>query len=233
MSEGDTIGIVIADDHTLFRKGLRSILGHLDGMRVIGEASTGPEAVEIVRELVPDVVLMDIKMPGTNGIEAARLILQENPQIGIVLVTMYDDPESVFEGMRAGARGYVLKESEPTELKRAIEAAFNGEVLMNPAIAAKLLHRFDPQSPTREVVPPKLAGMTYERLTPREYEVLGLAARGMNNREIADRLVLSEKTVKNHINSIFSKLQVNDRTRAIVQAVRMGLVRLDQGEQGG
>lgn len=221
MNQADAIRIIIADDHTLFRKGLSSIMGRVGGVQVVGEAATGPEAIEKTRELVPDVVLMDIKMPGLNGIEATRQILQENPQIGVVLVTMYDDPESVFEGMRAGAKGYVLKEAQPEELKRAIEAAFNGEVLMNPAVAAKLLNGFDTSSPAR------VTGIPYERLTPREYEVLKLAARGMNNREIAGRLVLSEKTVKNHINSIFSKLQVNDRTRAIVQAVRMGLIRLE------
>ncbi|MBI4219462.1 MAG: response regulator transcription factor [Chloroflexi bacterium] len=223
----DTIRVLIADDHTLFRKGLSSILGQMQGIDIVGEASTGPEVIARARELVPDVVLMDIRMPGVNGIDATRQVLQENPQIGVILVTMSDDPESVFAGMRAGARGYVLKEAQPAELRRAIDAAYNGEILMNPAVAAKMLHRFDASTE------PRPGGVPYEHLTPRELEVLKLAAQGMNNKEIAERLVLSEKTVKNHINSIFSKLQVNDRTRAIVQALKRGLIRVEPEDTAG
>ena len=220
----DVIRILLADDHTLFRKGLRSLLEHLPGLEVVGEAATGPEAVTLAEELVPDVVLMDIKMPGLNGIEATKQILQENPHTGIILVTMYDDAESVFSGMRAGARGYVLKGAEPQDLRRAIGAAYRAEVLLSPAIAAKLLHRFDPPGERRPV------GIPYEELTPRELEVLRLAAEGLSNKEIAARLVLSEKTVKNRISNIFAKLQVNDRTQAVLRALRTGLVRLpDEG----
>lgn len=216
----DVIRILVADDHTLFRKGLRSLLEHLPGMEVVGEAATGPEAVTLAEELVPDVVLMDIKMPGLSGIEATRLILQENPHIGIILVTMFDDAESVFFGMRVGARGYVLKGAEPQYLTHAIEAAYRGEVLLSPAVAAKLLHRFDRAGQPRQV------GIPYEELTPRELEVLRLAAEGLSNKEIAARLILSEKTVKNRISNIFAKFQVNDRTQAILHALRTGLVRL-------
>ena len=223
----DAIRVLIADDHTLFRKGLGSILGQMQGLKVVGEAATGTEATARARELVPDVVLMDIRMPGVNGIDATRQILQENPHIGIILVTMSDDPESVFAGMRAGAKGYVLKEAQPAELRRAIDAAYNGEILMSPAVASKMLSRFDTSTEARPT------GVPYERLTPRELEVLRFAAQGLNNKEIAERLVLSEKTVKNHINSIFSKLQVNDRTRAIVQALRRGLIRVEPEDSTG
>ena len=126
----DAIRILVADDHTLFRKGLRYLLEHLTGMEVVGEAATGSEAVTLAEELVPDVVLMDIKMPGLSGIEATKQILLENSHIGIVLVTMFQDVESVFSGMRAGARGYVLKGADPQELKHTIEAAYRGEVLL-------------------------------------------------------------------------------------------------------
>ena len=216
----DVIRILVADDHTLFRKGLLSLLEHMEGMEAVGEAATGPEAVALAEKLVPDVVLMDIKMPGLSGIEATKLIIQENPHIGIILVTMFDDAESVFSGMRAGARGYVLKGAQPQDLRHAIEAASRGEVLLSPAIAAKLLHRFDRTGEPRQV------GIPFEGLTPREMEVLRLAAEGLSNKEIAAALVLSEKTVKNRISNIFAKLQVNDRTQAVLHALRTGLVRL-------
>lgn len=156
-----------------------------------------------------------------SGLEATRQVLHENPHIGIILVTMFDDAKSVFSGMRAGARGYVLKEAEPEELRRAIEAASRGEVLLTPATAAKLLHGFD-----RADGGSRRAGVPYEELTPRELEVLRLAAEGLANRDIAASLVLSEKTVKNHINNIFAKLRVNDRTQAILHALRTGLIHL-------
>ena len=168
----DVIRVLVADDHTLFRKGLRSLLEHLTAMEVVGEAANGPEAVTLAGELVPDVVLMDIKMPGLSGIDATKQILQENPHIGIILVTMFDDAESLFSGMRAGARGYVLKGAEIQDLTHAIEAAYRGEVLLSPAIAAKLVNRFDTPSDSRQ------AGIPYEDLTPRELEVLRLAAEG-------------------------------------------------------
>ena len=216
----DAIRILVADDHTLFRKGLRSLLEQLTCMEVVGEAATGTEAVALAEELVPDVVLMDIRMPGLGGIEATKLILHENPQIGVILVTMYDDEESVFSGMRAGARGYVLKGADPEDLRRAIEAASRGEVLLVPAIAAKMLHRFE------RTGEPRQAGILYEELTPRELEVLRLVAEGLSNKEIAAKLTLSEKTVKNRVSNIFAKLRVNDRTQAVLQALRTGLVHL-------
>jgi len=220
----DAVRVLLADDHTLFRKGLRTLLERMPGVEVVGEVSTGDEALERSRDLVPDVILMDVKMPGLNGIDAARRVLAENPHIGIVLVTMFDDPESVFAGMRAGARGYVLKEAEPEELARAIAAAARGEVMLAPKIAEKLLNQFQRERDRR---PPELP---LEELTHREREVLELAAGGLSNKEIAARLAISEKTAKNHTANIFSKLQVNDRTQAVLLALRHGLVKLPAAE---
>ncbi len=222
----ERVRVLLADDHTLFRKGVRTILEQMEGIDVVAEAASGSEAVAVAQEIVPDVVLMDIKMPELSGIEATRSILQENPHIGVVLVTMFDDPESVFASMRAGARGYVLKEAEPEELRRAIEAAYRGEVVLCRIIARKVLDHFG-KEPGRQQ-----PGLRYEELTRRELQVLQLAADGLGNKEIASRLVISEKTVKNHIANIFSKLQVNDRTAAVLQALRRGLVTMPPEERG-
>ena len=193
-------------------------------IEVIGEAATGQEVVTQARELVPDVILMDIRMPGINGIEATKSVLQENPHIGVILLTMFDDPETVFSGMRAGARGYVLKEAEPEELHRAVEASNRGEIILCPIIAGKVLQHFGTD------VQRDQPGVPYEKLTPRELEVLQLAADGMSNKEIAGKLGISEKTAKNHIANIFSKLQVNDRTQAILYALRKGIVTMSPGD---
>ena len=175
----EPIRVLLADDHTLFRKGVRTLLAQMPQIEVVGEAASGQEALSQARELVPDVILMDIKMPVLNGIEATQSILQENPHIGVILVTMFDDPESVFSGMRAGARGYVLKEAEPEELSRAIEAAYLGEVILCPIIARKVLDHFGRDSKRQQ------PGLPYEDLTRRELEVLQRAADGLSNKEIA------------------------------------------------
>ena len=221
----EPIRILLADDHTLFRKGIRTILEQMPGMEVVGEAANAEEAVARALELVPDAILMDIKMPVISGIEATQRVLKDNPHIGVVLVTMFDDPESVFSGMRAGARGYVLKEAEPEELRIAIEAATRGEFILCPIIAKKVLDRFgtNPQASP--------SGMPREELTHRELQVLQLAADGLANKEIADELVISAKTVKNHISNIFSKLQVNDRTQAILYGLRKGLITMPSDDR--
>jgi len=216
----EPIRILLADDHTLFRRGIRTMLEQVPDVEVVGEAASGEATIALAHELVPDVILMDIKMPAVSGIEATRRILQENPHIGIILVTMYDDPESAFAGMRAGARGYVLKEAEPDELLRAVEAAQRGEVMLCPIIAEKVLEHF------RSGLLPKQPGLPYDALSQRELEVLQHAAEGLSNKQIAERLVISEKTVKNHVANIFSKLHVNDRTQAVLYALRQGLVRI-------
>ena len=221
----EPIRILLADDHTLFRKGIRTILEQMQGIEVVGEAANGQEAVAQARELVPDAILMDIQMPVISGIEATQHILKENPHIGVILVTMFDDPESVFSGMRAGARGYVLKEAEPEELRIAIDAACRGEFILCPIIAKKVLEHFQTEPKARS------PAMPYEELTQRELQVLQLAADGLANKEIAEKLVISEKTVKNHIANIFSKLQVNGRTQAILYALRKGLITMSPDER--
>lgn len=214
----ERIRVLLADDHTLFRKGIRKMLEEMPDVEVVGEAATGREAVEKAGATVPDVILMDIQMPEVTGIEATRQVLQENPHIGIILVTMFDDPESAFAGMRAGARGYVLKEAEPEELRRAVDAAQRGEVMLCPIIASKVLDHFR----TKPLIAAQQ--LPYEKLSGRELEVLQEAADGLANKQIAERLFITEKTVKNHIANIFSKLNVNDRTQAILYALRQGLV---------
>ena len=210
----EPIRVLLADDHTLFRKGVRTLLEQMHEIEVVDEA----------RDLVPDVILMDIRMPEISGIEATRHILQDNPHIGVILLTMFDDPESVFSGMRAGARGYVLKEAEPDELRRAMEAAYRGEVILCRIIAKRVLDHFG-EAPRRQQ-----PGLPYEELTQRELKVLQLATKGLSNKEIAANLIISEKTVKNHIANIFSKLQVNDRTQAVLYALRKGLVTISPEE---
>jgi DNA-binding NarL/FixJ family response regulator len=209
------IRILIADDHTLFRDGLRALLGSVPDTEVVGEASTGDEVVAQAVALSPDVVLMDIQMPGMNGIEATGHILRGNAGIGIVILTMFEDDDSVFAAMRAGARGYVLKGAGQAEMLRAIRAVANGEALFGPAIADRLIAFFD----TRPSTPP----LAFPDLTEREREILNLIAAGHGNAVIADRLYLSPKTVRNYVSSIFTKLQVADRAQAIVRARDAGM----------
>lgn len=210
----EPIRILIADDHTLFREGLRLLLASVANTEVIGEAASGPEAIAQATTLQPDVVLMDIQMPGVNGIEATRRIVATSPHIGVIVVTMFEDDDSVFAAMRAGARGYVLKGADQEEMLRTIRAVARGDALFGPAIASRLMGFFAAR-PT--------APGAFPELTEREHEVLALIARGHNNEEIAGRLVLSQKTVRNHVSNIFSKLQVADRAQAIVRAREAGM----------
>lgn len=211
----EPIRLLIADDHTFYREGVRAMLRQVAETEVIGEAATGDEAVERAVALQPDVILMDIKMPGLNGIEATRRILQTSPHIGILVVTMFEDDGSVFAAMRAGARGYLLKDADQDELVRAVKAVQRGEAIFSPAIAQRLIHYFGALRPTPAVAFPEL--------TEREREILQFIAQGHSNQEIASRLVLSLKTVQNHVSNIFSKLQVADRAQAIVRAREVGL----------
>jgi DNA-binding NarL/FixJ family response regulator len=210
----EPIRILIADDHTLFRDGLRWLLASVADTEVVGEAANGQEAVSQAMALQPDVVLMDIQMPGLNGIEATRRIVATSPHIGVIVVTMFEDDDSVFAAMRAGARGYVLKGADQEEMLRTIRAAARGDALFGPAIANRLMSFFAAR--------PKASGV-FPELTEREHEVLALIAGGHNNEEIARRLVLSQKTVRNHVSNIFSKLQVADRSQAIVRAREAGM----------
>lgn len=211
----ETIHILIADDHTLFREGVRALLASVPDIDVIGEASTGDEAVRNVRALQPDVVLMDIQMPGLNGIEATRQILDTHPQTGIIMLTMFRDDESVFAAMRAGARGYVLKGVDQSVMLRAVRAVANGESLFSPEIAERLMRFF---ANLRPATPPE----AFLDLTTREREILTLIAQGDTNADIAAKLTISVKTVRNHVSNIFNKLQVADRTQASIRAREAG-----------
>ncbi|MBL8056024.1 MAG: response regulator transcription factor [Anaerolineales bacterium] len=222
----NVIRLLIADDHTLFREGLRALLSVAPDVALVGEAATGEEAVALAATLEPDVVLMDIQMPGLNGgpglngLDATRRITHTSPHIGVVMLTMHADDDSVFAAMRAGARGYVLKGADKEEVLRAIRAAARGEALFGPAVARRLMHFFGALAASARSAPP----LAFPELTERERDVLGLIAQGLNNAAIAERLSLSPKTVGNHISNIFSKLQVADRAQAIIRAREAGLV---------
>ncbi len=211
----EPIRILIADDHTLFRDGLRALLNSVPDTEVVGEAASGDEAIALAAELQPDVILMDIQMPGVNGIEATRRILQDSPHIGVIVVTMFEDDASVFAAMRAGARGYVLKGADQEEMLRAIRAVARGEALFGPAVARRLTSFF--------AQPRAVAPEAFPELTEREREVLELIAQGYDNARIAQQLVISPKTVRNHVSNIFNKLQVASRAAAIVRAREAGM----------
>lgn len=217
--------VLICDDHPLFRDGLRAALAALPGVEVLGEATTGEQAVEQAAELQPDVVVMDVHMPGTNGIEATRRIVHASPHIGVLVLTMFEDDASVFAAMRAGARGYLLKGADRDEIARAIQAIGAGEVIFGAAIARRVIEYFS----APQVAGPPLA---FPELTEREREVLDLIAAGRGNEWIARTLVLSPKTVRNHVSNIFHKLQVADRAEAIVRAREAGLGRSSQDPPG-
>ena len=215
-----TIRVLIADDHAVFRWGLRTLLDSEPDTEVVGEASTGKEVVERAAEIRPDAILMDIQMPGINGIEATRRIIEANQQIGVVILTMYEDDDSVFSAMRAGARGYVLKGAHPSQILKVLRAVARGEAYFGPEIARRLMNFFSSAKPASPVE-------AFPELTSREVEILDLIAQGHSNAKIAARLFVSPNTVRNHISHIFAKLQVADRTHAIVRAREAGLGRED------
>ena len=212
----DKTSILIADDEPAFRSGLRALFKSTDDLALVADAATGSEALRLAAELQPDIILMDINMPGVNGIEATRRILTTSPHIGILILTMFEDDDSVFAAMRAGARGYLLKGALKAEMLRAIQTVSGGGVVFGAAIAQRMMRYFAGLKP---VEPADL----FPELTEREREILGLIAQGYTNAEMAQRLTLSGKTVRNHITNIFSKLQVADRAQAIVRARDAGL----------
>ena len=211
-----TIRILMADDHAVFREGLRYVLGSEPDMEIVGEAATGKEVVEKAAELGPDVVLMDIQMPGINGIEATRRILGSDPKVGIVVLTMFEDDDSVFSAMQAGAKGYVLKGADPSEILKVVRAVAEGDAYFGAEIARRLTDFFAAPRPSSPAEP-------FPELTAREREVLDLIAQSHNNAKIAKLLYVSPKTVRNHISNIFTKLQIADRTQAILRAREAGL----------
>lgn len=210
------INVLIADDHPLFRKGLRTLLNSIAEMVVVGEATTGARAVEMALALEPDVVLMDLQMPEGGGLAAIQQLARQRPDVRVLVVTLFEDDESVFTALKAGARGYVLKDAEEEEIVRAIRAVAAGEAIFSPTIATRLMDYFTAAqaSPHADIFPD---------LTEREREILTLIARGRSNAEIAEELVISLKTVRNHASNIFNKLQVTDRTQAALRAREAGL----------
>lgn len=215
----ETIRVLIADDHTLFREGLAALLKSVPGLDVVAIVEDGQRAIELAAKLQPDVILMDLRMPGLNGIEATRQIVAASPHIGVIVVTMFDDDDSVFSAMRAGARGYILKGADQTDILRAIQAVARDEAIFGPSIAARLMNYFNS--------PQQIPSPAFPALTEREREILELIAQGASNAEIASRLTISQKTVRNHVSNIFNKLQVTDRVQAALRARAAGM-----GEQG-
>ena len=207
--------VLVADDHAPFREGLKALLSSAPDLEVVGEACDGDEAIRLAAKLQPDVILMDLNMPGTGGIEATRRILRTSPHISILVISMFEDDDSVFAALQAGARGYLLKGALKAEILRAIRAVVSGEAIFGPAIARRLMQYF---SAPRPAAPPEV----FLELTEREREILSLIARHETNPEIAKRLHLSPKTVRNHVSNIFTKLQVADRAQAIIRAREAG-----------
>ena len=214
-TSAEPVRILIADDHASFRSGLRALLESVGGLTVVGEAETGAQAVDRAAELQPDVVLMDLNMPDVDGIYATRQIVSTSPHIAVLVISMYEDSDQVFGALKAGARGYLLKGADRAELVRAIRGVVEGEAIFGPAVARRLTAFFASR--------PAIEPAVFPDLTEREREILDLVARGLNNAQITHRLVLSPKTVRNHISNIFSKLQVADRAEAIVRAREAGL----------
>jgi DNA-binding NarL/FixJ family response regulator len=215
-----TVRVVIADDQALVRGGFRMILDARDDMEVVGEASDGREAIALVEELEPDVVLMDVRMPDVDGIEATQRIVASGSSARIVILTTYDADEYVFAALRAGASGFVLKDVRPSELVEGIRIVARGDALLAPSVTRRLLDRFAGTLPETAAAPPDLG-----ELTDRELEVLRFVALALSNAEIAARLVLTEATVKTHVSSVLRKLGLRDRVQAVVLAYDHGLVR--------
>lgn len=214
------IRVLIADDHPTFRRGLRSLLESTPEVEVVAEAADGEAVVQAAAEYVPDVVVMDLNMPGVNGIEATRRITATVPSVAVLVLSMLDDDEPVFAAMRAGARGYVVKGADTADVLRALESVARGDAVFGPAIAARVLSYLTRPLAARDPV-------LFPELSGREREMLKLIARGLSNSEIARILVISPKTVRNHVSNVFTKLQVSDRAEAILRARRAGL-----GESG-
>ncbi len=221
------IRVLLADDQDIIRTGLTIILNHQADIEVIGQAADGLEAVEFAKRLHPDVILMDIKMPRLNGIQATRQIVAALPKTQIIILTTYDTDDWVFDGIRAGAIGYLLKDTSGDSLAEAVRGALRGESQIDPTVARKVLREFQQLTSRRSAAPqPVVEDEPLERLTDREEEVLKLLAGGLANKEIAQQLSLSEGTVKNHISAILTKLHANDRTQAVLTALKRGLVDL-------
>jgi DNA-binding NarL/FixJ family response regulator len=216
------IRLLLADDHRLFRQGLRQICEVVGEFEVVGEAENGQEAVDLARQLQPDLVLMDINMPVLDGVQATSAITERSPSVRVIILTMYRQDRYVFEAIKAGARGYLLKDVDEQDLVDAVRAVHRGEALIEPGLATRVLDEFRRLSQT----PAEVGDI--EQLTQGEMDVLRLVGQGDDNKTIADRLVLSERTVANRLSSVYQKLRVNNRTQAALFALRRGWVELDQ-----
>ena len=212
----EQLRILVADDSDAFRAGLAALLGSVDGVTLAGEATSGEEAISRALDLHPDLVLMDLHMPGRNGIEATREIVSAAQHIAVLVLTMHEDDESVFAAVQAGARGYLVKGARQGELLRAVHAVAEGGAVFGPAIARRMVDFFNAAASATSAA-------SFPELTTREREILHLVARGRSNAQIAEQLVLSTKTVRNHVSSVFTKIQVVDRAQAIVKAREAGI----------
>src|SRR6266702_5210022 len=219
----EPIRTLIVDDHALFRRGLEIVLVTEPDIEVVGQASDGAEAVEKAAESLPDIVLMDVRMPRSNGIEACRAMKEAAPSAKIVILTISDEQEDLFEAIRAGASGYLLKDIPLDEVADTVRAVHGGQSLINPSMAGKLLTEFATLA-KRDNDTDRAQEVPAPRLTEREMQVLKLVARGMNNRDIAKELFISENTVKNHVRNILEKLQIHSRMEAVMIAVRQKLI---------
>jgi two-component system, NarL family, response regulator LiaR len=214
----DPITVMLIDDHRVVRQGLSDFLELQDDIDIVGEASSGEEGVQLARELLPDVILMDLVMPGIDGVETTRRIKAVSPSTRVIVLTSFADDDKVFPAIKAGAISYLLKDISPEELAHAIRAAQRNEAVLHPEVAAKLMQEFSAPRPNEAPV---------EQLTPREMDVLRLIAKGKSNKEIADTLIVSEKTIKTHVSNILSKLHLADRTQAAIYALRQRLVPME------
>jgi DNA-binding NarL/FixJ family response regulator len=221
----EPIRVLIADDQTITRAGLRRLLESTANLEIVGEATNGGEVVSLAAQLQPDVILMDLRMPGMNGIDATRRIHRESPHIGILVVTIFEDDTSVFPAIRAGARGYLLKDAEQSELLRAIQTVAAGGVIFSPGIAGRVL-RYLADSGNSTTQPPQV----FDELTAREREILELLARGYTNPEIGDQLGLTPKTVSNNVSNVLLKVQATDRAKLMLMALDAGLGQRSAGD---
>ena len=214
------ISVLIVDDQSLFREALRTLLSANDDIKIIGEAENGEAAIRLANNLKPSVILMDLRMPVMDGVTATKRITKQTPECKVIILTTFDDDEYVFDGLRAGAVGYLLKDVKSEKLFEAIFAAHRGEYFLLPSITAKVVSEFSRLSPSRSYVVDSLI----DPLSPREIEILKLLATGITNKEISNQLVITEGTVKNHVSNILRKMNVQDRLQAVLKAQKIGLI---------